>query len=72
MDAAFPLTNKCKSTSASLVGSPPIFESMGVGNYERTPSMLVVAPVIMIFTLGGIYGGCFLWDNSSNLLKRYM
>ena len=71
-DATFPLTNICKPINASLVGSPPIFGSMGVGKSTRTPLTLLVAPAIMPHTLGGIDGGFVPWYNLSNLLKSYM
>ena len=68
--AAFPLTNKCKSISASLVGSNPIFVSMGIGNSERTSLTLLISPAIMAITFGGLDSRFILWGNSSNLFKR--
>ena len=68
-DAAFPLTNRCKYISYSLVGPPPNFGSMSVGKSVRTPSKLLVSSAIIPDTIGGIYGGFLPWENSSNLLK---
>ena len=68
-DAAFPLINQCRSIIPSLVGSPSIFGSIGVGKSVRTPSTLLVALAISSRTLVGLDGGFVPWDNSSNLLK---
>ena len=68
-DAAFPLTNRCRSISTSLVGSLSIFGRMGMRNSARTPSTLLVSPAISSRTLVGVDGGFVPWDNLSNLLK---
>ena len=68
-DATFPLIDRCRPISASLVGSPPIFRIMGVGKSMRNSLVLIVAPVISSRALGGIDGGFIPWENSSNMLK---
>ena len=68
-DTKFPLINQFILISASLVVSIPIWVSMGIGKSVRNPLMLVV-PVLLSFTLGGINGGFVLWDDSPNLLER--
>ena len=70
IDAAFPLSDQCRSIRASPVGSLTILGSMGVRTYVRTPLTLIFAPNILSCALGGIDGGFVPWDNLSNLLKR--
>ena len=50
-----------------------MFGRIGIGNYTRTPSTLLVAPTISSCTLVVIDGGFVPCDNSANLLKaRYI
>ena len=71
-DASFPLINWYKLISPYLVGSPPIFVRIGVGNSARTPSTQLVAAAMMHCTPVGIDGGFVPLENSSNLLKSWM
>ena len=70
MDAAFPLTHQCKLINASLVSSPPILVSMGVRKSMRTPLALLVSPVIMFHTIGGLDSELVSRDKYSNMLKK--
>ena len=67
---AFSLTNWCSLMSTSLVGYPPIFGRIGVGESTRNPLTLVVAHSMTYCNLVGIDGGFVPWDNSYNMLKR--
>ena len=70
-DAAFPLIHQWSLMSPFLVGSLSIVVWIGVGKSAMTPSTLVVAPAMMFRALVGIDSEFVLWDNSSNMLKRY-
>ena len=71
-DTAFLLTKQCILISTSLVGSPPIFLRIGIGNYARTPSTLIVAPTMISHTIVGLNTWFVPWENSYNLLEIYM
>ena len=72
MDATFTLMSQCRSIRAYIVGYPPVLGSIGFRKSMRTPSTLHVILAMLSYIIGGINGGLILWNNSYNLLNRYL